>query len=137
MKYAVSFILVLFSSCKSISKATGQGDFPTGKYQVVKLNNEMYKPYKDYILNVSSDENSINGTFDCNTFTIDFERNGNVVKFGYGMATKMYCDGKMHNESAFFKSTQNMTSYSYSKGELVFYNMDKEVILELKLVESE
>lgn len=114
-----------------------QMDFPTGKYQVVSLNNENFKPLKDYILNVNSEENSINGTFDCNTFTIDFERDGNQVKFGYGMATKMYCEDKMHNEDAFFKSTQNMTVYTYKKGELVFYNSAEGVILKLKLVESE
>ena len=112
-------------------------DFPTGKYQVVVLNNENYKPQKEYILNLSAEENRINGTFDCNTFTIDFERNENVVKFGFGMATKMYCEDNMHNESAFFKSTQSITSYDYNKGNLKFYDSDNQVILELKYMDSE
>ncbi len=137
MKYAVSFLLVMFLSCKSNSQAAGQMDFPSGKYAVVSLKHEMYSPQKDYILNVNSEENSISGTFDCNTFTIDFERNGNKVKFGYGMATKMYCEENMHNENAFFKSTQGISTYSYQQGKLKFYDNNKDVILELKLVKSE
>jgi heat shock protein HslJ len=112
-------------------------EFPSGKYQVVTLNHENYKPAKEYILNVSAEKNSINGTFDCNTFNVDFERNGNEVKFGYGMATKMYCEGNMHNESSFFKSTQDITTYTYKEESLIFYNAVKEVVLELKFIESE
>jgi len=137
MRYIISFVLVVFLSCKSSSNTSGQMEFPSGQYQVVALNHENYKPAKDYILNVSAEENTINGTFDCNTFTIDFERNENEVKFGYGMATKMYCQDQMHNEDSFFRSTQDITTYTYKKGVLVFYNSNKDVILELKLVESE
>jgi len=137
MRYIVGFILVVLLSCKSSSNKSSQMDFPSGKYQVTTLNHENYKPAKDYILNVDAEKNNINGTFDCNTFNIGFERNGNEVKFGYAMATKMYCEGDMHNESSFLNSTQSISTYTYKKGELVFYDSNKGVILELKHVESE
>ncbi len=137
MRYVFTLLFVLILSCKTTSGIAQAEDFPSGKYQLTSLNVDTFKSLKDYILNVSFEKNSISGTFDCNTFSIDFERNESKVKFGYGMATKMYCEGKMHNENAFFKGTSSIARYAYKKEQLVFYNDNNEVVMELKFLESE
>ena len=137
MKHFLIVFVSLFLACKSSSGTAEPMNFPSGKYKVVHVNFENYKPQKDYVLNVSFENNTIGGTFDCNTFNIGFERNGNAVKFGFGMATKMYCEGNMHNESAFLKSTQSVTTYNYADEKLTFYNTNEQVVIQLKFIEGE
>ena len=137
MKYFLSLTIVFLMSCNSTSKAINATKFPSGKYQVVSLHIDTYKPQKDYTLSVNSETNSIGGTFDCNTFSVDYEINEDTLKFGYAIATKMYCEDNMHNENAFFQATQSISSYVYNKGRLTFYNDLKDVVLELKFLENE
>ena len=137
MKTILFLPIFIIFSCKSSFKSANNEDFPSGKYKVETVSNEKFKALKEYTINLNAEENRIGGTFDCNTFSCDFEKNEGTIKFGYAVATKMYCEGKMHNESAFFVTLREITNYSYKKGKLKLFNAEGDQLLELNLSDSE
>lgn len=137
MKYILTTFICLILSCKSASGTSASGEFPSGEYKVVSVKNDDFKPYKDYVLKLNSEEKRLEGTFDCNKFSVNYEKEGDSVKFGFAMATKMYCEGKMHNENAFVSVLNSITSYTFKKSTLTFLDKDENTIIELELVENE
>jgi heat shock protein HslJ len=138
MKTVLASIILLLFSCNS-SKKSAQSDmkeFPSGKYEVLELKAEKYNPKKTYTININTEEQRIGGTFDCNTFSCEYEKNGNNLEFGFAVATKMYCEGNMHNENAFMGKLRILKSFEYDGEILKLFNEDNQMILKLKKVES-
>lgn len=130
-----AFTLVLFS-CNSTKKSANVKDFPSGKYDVLELKAEKFKAEKTYTININTEEKRIAGTFDCNNFSCEYERDGQNIDFGYAIATKMYCEGMMHNENAFFSKLNSLKTFKYDGEELSFFNEEDELILKLKKQKS-
>jgi len=137
MKYVLTTFICLVLSCKSASGTSESGEIPSGEYKVVSVKSDDFKPLKDYILRLNAEERQLGGIFDCNTFSVNYEKDNNAIKFGYAMATKMYCEGKMYNESAFTRVLNSITSYTFKKNVLRFLDQDNNTIIELELVENE
>ncbi len=123
-------------SCKTASNKANQ-EFPSGKYKIVSLNAEKYKAKNDYFVNINSEEKRIGGKFDCNNFTVDYEKEKNTINFGYAISTKMYCEGQMHNENAFFGKLNAIKTWGYKNQTLKFLDENNNLIVELKYVKDE
>jgi heat shock protein HslJ len=126
-----AMILVLFS-CNSTKNTADMKEFPSGTYEVVTLNAKNFKAKETYKLNINTEKQSIGGTFDCNTFTCDYKIENQQIEFGFAISTKMYCEGAMQNEEAFFRNLRSLTSFKYDGNILQFFNEDNEMILKLK-----
>lgn len=130
-----SFILVLFS-CNASKETAGMKDFPSGKYEVVELNDEGFELKKPYIINFNTEEQRISGIFDCNNFSSEYKKEDNNIDFGYAISTKMYCDGDMKNEDTFFRNLNKMKSFKFDGEILEFVDENKKLILKLKKLKS-
>lgn len=111
-------------------------DFPSGTYEILELKSEKYKPNKTYTININTEEKRINGVFDCNTYSCNYEKEDQNIDFGFAMATKMYCKGEMNNEDAFFGKLNSLKSYGYVDDILTFYDENEKMILKLKRQKS-
>jgi len=123
-------------ACKSASTQINY-DFPSGKYKIMSLNAENYKAKKDYFVNINTEENQLGGKFDCNNFNVDYQKAEDSISFGYAVATKMYCEGQMHNENAFLSKLKAMKTLSYQNETLKFFDEKNNLIVELKYVKDE
>jgi heat shock protein HslJ len=124
-------------SCNSTQKTANMDEFPTGNYELMALNTENYKPQKTYRININTNEQRLGGKFDCNTFTCEYEKNGKTLDFKYPISTKMYCEGDMTNENAFFGQLGLITTFEYKDETLKFFGEDNNLILELKYLSNE
>ena len=136
MKMIVSSLLVILFSCNSTKKTVAQENFPTGTYEVLELKAEKFKPKITYTINIDAEKQRMSGTFDCNTFSSEYNIDGENIEFGYAMSTKMYCEGNMHNEDAFLGNLNNFNNFKFNGDILEFFNDKNEMILKLKLQRS-
>lgn len=131
-----SFFLILFS-CNSANVTGSIQNFPSGTYELVEFKADNFKPEKTYTINVDTNKHSIGGKFDCNSFFSDYERDGENINFGYPISTKMYCEGKMNNENAFFKQLKAISTFKYQNETLKFFGGNNGLIVELKYLSDE
>ena len=78
---------------------------------------------KSPTLNIDLDAKKISGNAGCNSYGTDFTIEGDQIKFGIPIATKMMCSN-MKIEKAFFDCLQNTSYYKIVEGELIFYAKD-------------
>jgi heat shock protein HslJ len=123
-------------SCKTVSNKINQ-NFPSGTYKIVTLNADKFNPEKNYFVNINSEEKRLGGKFDCNNYTVEYEKEKNSINFGYAISTKMYCEGKMHNENAFFGKLNAIKTFSYQNKTLKLFSEENDLIVELKYVKDE
>lgn len=137
MKTILSFLILILLSCKSIQNPESMQEFPSGNYELIELKAENFKPQKTYTININASEKRIGGKFDCNTFTCEYKKDGKTLDFGYPISTKMYCDGEMKNENAFFGQLNAIDKFEYQGKTLKFFGEDNNLILELKYLNNE
>jgi heat shock protein HslJ len=68
---------------------------------------------------------------------VEYEKEKNSINFGYAISTKMYCEGKMHNENAFFGKLNAIKTFSYQNKTLKLFSEENDLIVELKYVKDE
>lgn len=117
---------------KSVSKQ----DFQSGEYEISEFNAKDFKSQKTYTINIDAEEERISGKFDCNSYSCEYEKDGQNIDFGFAVATKMYCEGQMHNENAFFGKLNSIKTFEYNGEFLKFFNNKQTMILKLKKRES-
>jgi heat shock protein HslJ len=111
-------------------------DFPSSRYEILELNAENFNPKKSYFIIINTEDQYISGKFDCNGFSCDYKKDGQNIDFGFAISTKMYCEGDMENEGAFFGSIGKMKSFEYNGEILTFFDSNQKMILKLKRQES-
>lgn len=111
-------------------------EFTSGDYQILELKAEKFKPLKPYTLRINVEDQRISGVFDCNNFSSEYEKDGQNIKFNYAMSSKMYCEGNMHNENAFFSKLKDLNTFSFDGEILKLYDKSENMILKLKKQES-
>jgi len=74
-------------------------------------------------LNFDSKTNNLSGKAGCNRYGTSFSIEGDQLKFGIPVATKMSCTN-INIERAFFDCLQNTSYYKYIDGNLIFYSKD-------------
>jgi len=78
---------------------------------------------KSPTLIINFDAKKISGNAGCNSYGTDFSIEGDQLKFGIPVATKMMCTN-MNIERVFFDCLQNTSYYKYIDGNLMFYSKD-------------
>jgi heat shock protein HslJ len=136
MKMIISSVILILFSCNSTKKSSEMQDFPSGNYEILEFNAENFEPKKTYTIKIDAEEQRIGGKFDCNNYSSEYEKDGQNINFGFAIASKMYCEGEMKNENAFFGKLNKMKSFEYEDGILQFYGEDKKMILKLKKQDS-
>lgn len=136
MKMIISTIILILFSCNSTKKAPQMQNFPSGEYEILEFKAQEFNAQKTYSIKINAEEQRISGIFDCNNFSCEYEKDGQNIDFGFAVATKMYCEGEMHNENAFFGQLNKMKSFEYDGEILKFFNEDDKMILKLKKQES-
>jgi len=136
MKLIFSSIILVFFSCNSTKKASKMQYFPSGEYDILEFNAKEFNAQKTYSLKINAEEQRISGKFDCNTYSCKYEKDGQNIDFGFAIATKMYCEGQMHNENAFFGKLNSIKNFDYNGEFLKFFDDKQTMILKLKKQES-
>ncbi len=80
---------------------------------------------KSPTLNIDHIKKQISGNAGCNSYGVDFSIEGNQIKFGIPVATKMMCSN-MKVEKTFFNCLQNTSQYKLVDGKLKLYSKDGE-----------
>lgn len=132
MKMILSSVILILFSCNSTKKSTGMQDFPTGNYEIMEFNAENFEPQKTYIIKINAEEQRISGQFDCNNYSAEYEKDGQNIDFGFAVASKMYCEGEMKNENAFFGKLTKLKSFEFEDEILKFFDQEEKMILKLK-----
>lgn len=85
---------------------------------------EVALPDKHLTLQFEPDKNA-NGESACNGFFTTWEADyDGSLKFGDIGATKMFCDGMMETETAYFDALSQVTEFSRPEGELILSSAD-------------
>lgn len=137
MKTLSLSLLIVLMSCKTTALEKTNQDFPPGKYKVITLKDDNFTPLKEYFVSINVEEQRLGGMFDCNSYTVEYERDGSTIDFGYAISTKMFCEGKMENENAFFGILNAIKSFKYQDDILKFLDENDDLVLELKYVKDE
>lgn len=136
MKIILSSVIFILFSCNSTKKSADLQDFPSGEYEIVEFNAENFEPKETYTININVEKQYIGGKFDCNSFSSQYEKDGQNINFGFAVASKMYCEGKMQNEKAFMGKLSKMKKFEFDGETLTFFNSEDEMILKLKKQKS-
>ncbi len=136
MKMILSSLILVFFACNSTKKSVNMQDFPSGEYDILELNAKDFKPQKTYTISIDAKEQRISGKFDCNNYSCKYEKDGQNIDFGFAVATKMYCEGQMHNENALFGKLNSIKNFEYNGEFLKFFDEKQTMILKLKKQES-
>lgn len=108
-KLVYLLVVVILFSCKT-TKNTKKEFMLHENYKVVKLNGiEELKINPTIAFNF--DTNKASGMAGCNRYNVDFTKDGNKLKFGIAIATKMYCTN-MDIEKAFFQNLSKITHFN-------------------------
>ncbi len=111
-------------------------NFPSGDYELIDFKSEKFNNTKDYVVKINAEEQRIGGKFDCNSYSVEYQKEGNDIDFDYAISTKMYCEGEMTNENVFFGKLNDMKSFEFDGEFLTLFNEEKEMLLKLKLKKS-
>jgi len=136
MKMILSSLMLIFFACNSTKRSANMQDFPSGDYKILEFNAKGFKSQKTYSININAEEQRISGKFDCNNYSCEYKKDGQNIDFGFAVATKMYCDGQMHNENAFFGELNSIKNFEYNGEFLKFFDEEQIMILKLKKQES-
>ena len=137
MKILSVLLFITFLSCKTSEMKSSQEMFTSGKYEVLSMDGMQFSEQEDYKIRIDTTKKYLSGKFDCNEFGVEYDlTENNTLNFGFARATKMYCEGEMDLENKFFRIVNSMTIFKYKKGELSFYNTNKDLVLKLKKIES-
>jgi len=83
---------------------------------------------KSPTLHIELDAKKISGNAGCNSYGTDFTIEGDQIKFGLPIATKMMCSN-MKIEKIFFDCLQNTSYYKIVDGALKLYSKDDKELL--------
>jgi heat shock protein HslJ len=136
MKIIISSLILIIMGCNATKKSSEMQDFPSGNYEIVEFNAENFEAQKTYNIKINAEEQRIAGKFDCNNYSSEYEKDGKNIDFGFAIASKMYCEGEMENEKAFFGELSKMKSFEYEDGVLKFFDDSEKMILKLKKQDS-
>ena len=97
-------------------------------WKLVGLNGEPAKTFegdRETYLQLSIDENRLQGSGGCNRFFGTYELKGETIRFGKIGATRMYCEDAMEQEDAFFAMLDQATRYRITDNQLELFSGDK------------
>jgi len=98
-----------------------------GKWKIANLIG-MDSLAKSPTLHIDLNTKKINGNAGCNSYGTDFTIEGDQIKFGIPIATKMMCTN-MKIEKIFFDCLQNTSHYKIVDGALKLYSKDSKELL--------
>ena len=135
-KYFITFaavaVAVVFFSCSTKTKLSADKQF-NGEYKVVSINKQAVAlaEVAPFVI-FDWAEKSMNGSAGCNNFFTTFSLNGDqtFTMTNIGSTRRMCADMKV--EDAFLQALNQVHSYKTDKESILFYNSNKEEVIELK-----
>ena len=127
-------VCLITFSCKTTdmtSKKQESAELQNANYQVVLLQKSDLNQH-EITLNLDVKENSINGNASCNDYRFEFKMKGKEIIIKPGIATKMYCEGKMKTERSFMKLMSQVKYIAQSDENLYLKNSDNQLLIKAK-----
>lgn len=123
-------ILSFNLSCNSSKKSTEtkENEPLEGTFKVEMLQ-EKSVAEKELELTFNAEDNSFNGTTECNSIFGTYKAEGQKITFQPVGATKMYCEGKMESEKNIKEAFAKATRFTVQKGKVSFYNAEDKLLL--------
>lgn len=144
MKF-ITILLTVFAlkSCGNTKAAANmqdnievkQTESLSGKYGITSFIKNAELP-ENIHLNFDETTNRVSGFAGCNNFSGDYSVEGNNIKFGPFISTKMYCKRFMDVELSLLKTLEEATSFSLENNTLTLKNNKEDLIFANKNISS-
>jgi heat shock protein HslJ len=85
-----------------------------------------------HIETLEFDAHRVAGRGACNRFSAGLTQAGSVLTIGHPVATRMYCQGRMNDEKAYFDALAAVHGYQLGDGTLVLKASDGHVLITMK-----
>lgn len=103
---------------------TKQTEILSGTYTITLTDNNLELP-ENMHLTFDEVESRVSGFAGCNNFSGKYSTNGNTIKIGPLMSTKMYCEKFMELETKTLNTLAEVNAYAIKDGVLSLLNDDK------------
>ncbi|WP_055442188.1 META domain-containing protein [Lacinutrix himadriensis] len=140
MKF-ITILLTVFAleSCGNTKAATNlqnnieakQTETLSGKYMISSFIDNTELPDNIH-LNFDATTNKVSGFAGCNNFSATYSTEGNTIKFGPLMSTKMMCKRFMDVEQNFLKTLEKVTAFSVENNVLTLKNSKENLVFAAK-----
>lgn len=140
MKF-ITILLTVFvlESCGNTKAATNlqnnkeakQTETLSGKYMISSFIDNTELP-ENIHLNFDATTNRVSGFAGCNNFSTSYSTEGNTIKFGTFMSTKMMCKRFMNVEQNLLKTLEKTTSFSVENNVLTLKNGKEDLVFATK-----
>ncbi|WP_452232718.1 META domain-containing protein [Lacinutrix sp. MEBiC02595] len=107
----------------------------SGKYMISSFIDNKELPENSH-LNFDATNNKVSGFAGCNNFSATYSTEGNTIKFGTFMSTRMHCKRYMDIEQNFLKILEGTTNFSVDNNILTLRNNKKDFIFATKNLNS-
>lgn len=140
MKF-ITILLTVFAleSCGNTKATTNlennieakQTEILSGKYMISSFIDNKELP-ENIHLNFDATTNRVSGFAGCNNFSTSYSTEGNTIKFGVFMSTKMQCKRFMDVEQNLLKTLEKATSFSVENNVLTLKNGKEDLVFAAK-----
>lgn len=111
----------LLSACSTVSGLSGSS------WQLVELNGQKLPP--EVIITLTFDDDTIEGSGGCNTYSANYERNDSNLTITDITSTLMFCEDSSTYETEYFNALQTVGAFELAEDRLTISGAQESVNL--------